>query len=208
LSDAYSQTECLTFEKDVRPIKKLIAIERFEKSFNVQGGIKFEKSTLLLCPLFAKIEERDITKNSNGLYLKGVLKIGALVNNDGVYSLETALLPFETAVDFKDFELLSLNVCNFNVTAVERGVDTQFTLVGWVEKSQTVDCQFIREVSKVKQRKASTSAISVFIPTAGDLLWDVAKSLGVSEEEVLKTNPDLQFPLSGEERIVIYREIK
>jgi hypothetical protein len=48
----------------------------------------------------------------------------------------------------------------------------------------------------------------VFIPTAGDLLWDVAKSLGVSEEEVLKTNPDLQFPLSGEERIVIYREIK
>lgn len=208
LSDAYSQTECLTFEKDVRPIKKLIAIERFEKAFNVQGGIKFEKSTLLLCPLFAKIEERDISQNNGGLYLKGVLKVGALVSCDGVYALETALLPFETSVDFDNGALLSLDVCNFNVTAVERGVDVDFTLVGWVEKSQTVDCQFIREVSKVKQRKASTSAISVFIPTAGDLLWDVAKSLGVSEEEVLKTNPDLQFPLSGEERIVIYREIK
>ena len=49
------------------------------------------------------------------------------------------------------------------------------------------------------------SAFSVYIPAAGDMLWDVAKKLGKSPEEVQRCNAELTYPLSGEERIVIYR---
>ena len=38
-------------------------------------------------------------------------------------------------------------------------------------------------------------------------MWDICKTLGVSEEDILKTNKDLQFPLTQGERIIIYREI-
>lgn len=51
-----------------------------------------------------------------------------------------------------------------------------------------------------------TAAVSVYIPCAGDGLWDVAKRLGKPPEEVRRTNAELEFPLTGSERIVIYRK--
>lgn len=51
----------------------------------------------------------------------------------------------------------------------------------------------------------SAAAVSVYIPAAGDGLWDVAKKLKKPPEEVRRTNAELEFPLTGGERIVIYR---
>lgn len=52
---------------------------------------------------------------------------------------------------------------------------------------------------------ASDSAISVFVTEAGDGLWETAKRLNCPPESILKSNPELAFPLSGKERIVIFR---
>ncbi|MGN1104807.1 MAG: DUF3794 domain-containing protein [Candidatus Coproplasma sp.] len=48
-------------------------------------------------------------------------------------------------------------------------------------------------------------AVSVFLPAAGDGLWEVAKKLGKSPSDVVACNSELTFPLSGKERILIYR---
>ena len=55
-------------------------------------------------------------------------------------------------------------------------------------------------------RKADECAISVFVPKKGDELWDISKQLRVSEEEIMKCNENLEFPLRGDERIIIYRQ--
>ena len=52
----------------------------------------------------------------------------------------------------------------------------------------------------------SECAVSVYVPTAGDTLWDTAKKLGKTPEQVQAANPGLTFPLSGGERIVVYRK--
>ena len=44
--------------------------------------------------------------------------------------------------------------------------------------------------------------VTVFFPAAGDTLWEVAKKLGRAPEEVA---PGLTFPLTGSERIVLWR---
>ncbi len=54
----------------------------------------------------------------------------------------------------------------------------------------------------------SDAAVSVYIPCAGDGLWDVSKKLGKAPDEVRRTNADLEFPLTGSERILIYRQKK
>ncbi|MGN0813119.1 MAG: DUF3794 domain-containing protein [Candidatus Coproplasma sp.] len=48
-------------------------------------------------------------------------------------------------------------------------------------------------------------AVSVFLPAAGDGLWEVAKKLNKSPSDVVACNSELTFPLSGKERILIYR---
>mgnify|MGYP001622880931 CR=1 FL=1 len=49
-------------------------------------------------------------------------------------------------------------------------------------------------------------AVSVYVPCVGDGLWEIAKKLGRSPEEVRRTNAGLEFPLNGSERIVVYRK--
>ena len=44
--------------------------------------------------------------------------------------------------------------------------------------------------------------VTVFFPAAGDTLWEVAKKLGRAPEEIA---PGLTFPLTGSERIVLWR---
>lgn len=49
-------------------------------------------------------------------------------------------------------------------------------------------------------------AVSVYVPAAGDTLWETAKKLGKTPEQVQSANPGLSFPLSGGERILVYRK--
>lgn len=49
------------------------------------------------------------------------------------------------------------------------------------------------------------SAVSVYFPAAGDTLWDTAKRLGAAPEQLQASEPGLTYPLTGGERIVVYR---
>ena len=63
----------------------------------------------------------------------------------------------------------------------------------------------IKSVDLAEEKPLNTSAITVYIAREGEELWSLAKRLNVSPNELVETNKDLQFPLTGEERIIIYR---
>lgn len=55
------------------------------------------------------------------------------------------------------------------------------------------------------EKSVSDCAISVYIPEKGDGLWETAKRLSETPENIRVSNPELTFPLTGKERILIYR---
>ncbi len=67
--------------------------------------------------------------------------------------------------------------------------------------------QYIKEIKPCGEKQKETSAISVYIPLEGEELWSLAKRLNVCPDELVATNKELQFPLTGKERIVIYRQM-
>ncbi len=67
------------------------------------------------------------------------------------------------------------------------------------------ECGYIRAVEEGEQILPNDCAVSVFLPAAGDGLWEVAKKLNKSPSDVVACNPELNFPLQGKERILIYR---
>lgn len=64
---------------------------------------------------------------------------------------------------------------------------------------------YITEAVEGEAKTACDCAVSVYIPAAGDGLWETAKRLCESPENIKLSNPDLNFPLTGNERILIYR---
>lgn len=70
-------------------------------------------------------------------------------------------------------------------------------------KFETV--RYLSSAEECGEKSKSACAISVYIPAAGDGLWETAKRLSETPENIQKSNPELCFPLTGKERILIYR---
>lgn len=67
------------------------------------------------------------------------------------------------------------------------------------------ECTYVSNAEEGAELIPNDCAVSVFMPAAGDGLWDVAKKLKKSPSDVAACNPELNFPLTGRERILIYR---
>lgn len=70
---------------------------------------------------------------------------------------------------------------------------------------ETQTIKYLTEAVEGAAKPVCDSAVSVYIPAAGDGLWETAKRLSASPETIKVSNPELTFPLSGKERIIIYR---
>lgn len=65
--------------------------------------------------------------------------------------------------------------------------------------------QYATGVTEGPQKQLSQSAISVYVPACGDGLWETAKKLNSPPESIKSANPGLTYPLTGKERILIFR---
>lgn len=84
-------------------------------------------------------------------------------------------------------------------------LDVSGEIVLTVYPKENCEISFIKGVNCTGEKKAQCSAISVYIPEEGEELWSLAKRLSVNPEKLIETNKELCFPLTGKERIVVYR---
>lgn len=89
-----------------------------------------------------------------------------------------------------------------SLTEVELESELAFSL--YPQEKQEIN--LVCEVKPLGEKQKNTSAISVYIPLEGEELWSLAKRLNVCPQTLIETNSDLQFPLTGKERIVVYRQ--
>ncbi|MGN0804466.1 MAG: DUF3794 domain-containing protein [Candidatus Coproplasma sp.] len=66
--------------------------------------------------------------------------------------------------------------------------------------------EYLNSLEEGEETCEEDCAVSVFLPNAGDGLWEIAKKLKKSPLDVASCNPELQFPLTGKERIIVYRQ--
>ncbi len=90
------------------------------------------------------------------------------------------------------------------ISATEIELDGELLLSLYTRERVLVDC--IKEIKSAGEKQENSHAISVYIPLEDEELWSLAKRLNVCPSSVVETNPDLTFPLTGKERIVVYRK--
>lgn len=123
----------------------------------------------------------------------------------GVRGMEISL-PFSVAADVENADV-SVLVCSMNARQRQEGeIDAEATLKIGFKEHKTVRAKFVCAAEEGTEVPVSDCAVSVFIPAAGDGLWELSKSLKKSPEEVAENNPDLEFPVKEGQRVVIYRK--
>ena len=102
---------------------------------------------------------------------------------------------------------LSVLVCGMSARQRQEGeIDAEATLKITVQEKRTVTARLVSSAEEGEALQQSDSAVSVYIPRAGDGLWELAKSLKKSPEEVSASNPDIEFPVREGQRVIVYRK--
>lgn len=158
-----------------------------------------------------KAEVASAENVGGGVKITGALTItGIFCDAEGKVFSRKAETPFETVLDCIlpddcEFEILAAagraQAKIVSLTEIEVEADVAFTL--YPREKCRLSC--IKEIKSAGEKTKTDCAISVYIPAAGEELWTLAKRLNISPENLVATNRDLQFPLSGKERIVVYR---
>lgn len=147
-------------------------------------------------------------------------------SESGIEGSITATLLYEQAGEIRSTEInlpFSVNLAGLNAECTEIsvavcGVSLRQRAEGECEAEAAlrisaadggrVTVKYISEATEGGSRSYNDSAISVYIPEAGDGLWETAKRLSETPDSIQKSNPELKFPLTGKERILIYRPRK
>ena len=58
-----------------------------------------------------------------------------------------------------------------------------------------------------EEKERNDSALSLYIVSEGDEMWDVCKALTATPDDVLAQNPSLSLPLAPGDRVVYFRTL-
>ncbi len=137
--------------------------------------------------------------------------IGYFMNSEGKFFTRKIETPFEVALDCAfspevEFEgyVKAENTSGRIVSNVE--IELTAELIFGIRPRKKEKIHYIKSVEAVGEKEINDNAISVYLAREGERLWDLAKRLNSSPEDIQNTNKDLEFPLTENERIVVYRQ--
>ena len=154
--------------------------------------------------------ELTCRKTERGMEAEGVISADVLLlGADGSHRAAKLDMPVSLPVDTEgDCTEVDCIVCGLNVRRKKSGeTEAEATLKLCICVYGQRTWEYVCEVQEGDTYPVEESAFSVFIPRAGEDLWQVAKRLACDPEELQKSNAELEFPLKGGERIFVYRQI-
>ena len=150
-------------------------------------------------------------KGERGMEAEGVVLAEVLLcNGEGIHRSATLSLPFLFPIEGGGEKIeADCVVCGLNVRRKKSGeMEAEATLKLCLLHYGEQTWEYISEVRDGEAYEGNKSAFSVFIPHAGEDLWQVAKRLNCTPDDLQKSNPDLKFPVEDGKRIFVYRQIK
>lgn len=139
--------------------------------------------------------------------VEGIVYATLLYTGETGYTSEQLELPFSQTVDV-DYLMpqckssARVSVMNFNMNT-----DVEMDLCITVESERDVSYTVIVEAEEKPFDKAELPAIEVCMAHKGETLWNLAKNLHLSIDELLATNSQITNPLEQDARIVIFNKI-
>lgn len=207
VKDVFSCTNALNAERAEERVEMIKDCKSFSERVTGAATVKskLDFTCRFLAAALPKVEYECVA--ASGAIEGAVSSILFYEQNGEVKSTEVAL-PFAVRLgEFAEGEVLAdVAVCGVSLRQPKEGeVEAEAVLKISASYLAFERVGFIESVEEGEPLAPCDSAISVIIPSAGDGLWEVSKKLLRAPKEVEECNPDLKFPLTGRERIVIYR---
>lgn len=206
--DAISRDCGLGFQKAELTYQKPLGQKTVTERVSGKAVVNVPEYSRLIKAVCERAVVDEIKCDNGEAVISGIIQADCLFFGDNGVVSEKSQLPFSVTVDYSGDFIDNVFVCVENLQGRLRSgkLEQDATLyVGFCE-NVTVRQTLVCDVSEGEQTTASVTPISIYIAKNGDTEWDVVKALGESIDDIKTYNDDLNFPLSGEERIIVFRK--
>lgn len=158
------------------------------KTVEVREG-EIDASGILNCYVFYALDDDEGTTQS----VSAEVPFNVLLKKDGVTPESIVKLNIVT----KDIEARNKKSKEIDILA-ELAVESTIL--------ENHNDAILQNISLGEKRPENTSAMGLYIVPEAKDLWEVSKALAISGDLIMAQNPDLQFPITTPQRLIIYRE--
>lgn len=211
-TDAFSLDEEIELEKGELSLNKNCDL-RHTTSI-ISGRVALEElpvSTTLYAIGGEKVEITSKNFDQTGINLVGVLTAVGYFKDEDKYFTRKLEMPFEKRIDSGFSEEVSLEIIvkpqrakGKIITLTEMEMECELGVIIYPTECERI--QLVKGIKTVGEKKKCQSALSVYIAMEGEDLWSLSKRLNICPDRLIEINKELCFPLTGKERIVVYRQ--
>ncbi len=213
VTDAFNKDKHLQLEKENISFLDQCETRSFCVDVTADANVDAQDdSREILFAVKEKVESLSIVAEENKITGDGVISCHVICKTEEdkiVNVLLEAPFSFVQEQSGCDFENVTSRCAVKNLKAkkgTDGSVTLSFTLTVTVYPCLKDEIEFIKSVVLTGDKEKIDYPLSVYLALEGEGLFSLAKRLNVSPSEVVETNKDLQFPLTGKERVVIYRQ--
>ncbi len=213
LKDCFSESEGLTLITGQGAYETLQAAkcESARITARTPLGVEVGETARALAVLPYGATALAITPYGGGVTAEGLLSVTVFYAEEGALKAADADIPFSLNIKCENPHGAEPKVL-FGVESVQadfvgaKELSVTAILSVCFTATQTQVFTYVKEVSQGEAKPRSSAAVSLYFAIAGESDWQLAKRLSVSPESIALCNPQLTYPLTGKERIVIYRQ--
>lgn len=149
----------------------------------------------------------EVTTHDGEITVSGVIEADCLFTGDNGLVSERSKLPF-TAVGDAQGRVGFVSVIVENLQGrlrsgkLEEDATVRISFQEFVSEKES----FITDISEGAQKPERKACISVYMGKRGDEEWDVVKTVGEDPSLIYEFNPEISFPLKGDEKILVLRK--
>ena len=221
-AEAYSLEEKVLV-KDAFSVERELSLKRERAVFSAEsepfsvyakftGTVAAEglENAKIVAVISEKTEIASCEKTDGEISVGGVATLNVMfIDGDGKPFSRKAEMPFEHRLPFDGagkIDVIAVPKCAKARIANGSGLECETETVFTVYEEKETAAEVITEAAVGEEKTENDHAISVYIPLEGEDLWELAKRLNVAPETLVLTNKELRFPLTGKERITVYRQ--
>ena len=207
--DMFSTQKQLSIAKENVDIKNFIKQKSISEKINGKAFCIPPENSRIVCTLEERVYGISYKYEQGNIFIEGVASCYITFQNisTGELSSKLAEMPFalQVADEFmvEDVKVVCRTL-NAKIRNDEVELDGELLIAYNTYKKHNIVA--ITSVTEGDDLPKSNYAFSIYNPQKTDTLWDIAKTLKITEQEILDQNENLTFPLNGTEKILIYKK--
>ncbi len=187
--------------------------EKIDGSINLgEDSTRIDK---VLCVSEGNIVVKSVAQNEGNFTVSGTLMcdvVYKLDNDEGSIESVLAEIPFELNIKNENVHENSVLRVDINPREIDarnkraKEIELLAEVNVFTTIINTQSEQVLSDISLGEKRTQNTSALGYYVIPQANSLWDVSKMLLVSGDVIMQQNPDLQFPFSTPQKVIVYRQ--